>query len=152
MYVCAHMCRCGRITQHGPQGTLFASFEKGRGAKVVTLELRASLPRSCVGYIQRPEGWLCAEEEAQPRAVGRGSFLKLSHAGLISRLRPEEEVKFNLKAVTSESTASWMMAGDTRGMEGGAERSACSSELLRTNAPHTNPPPPLTPTPAAPTC
>ena len=115
---CVHMCASvDRIAQHGPQG-MAASFERGWGVKVAALELRASLLTSCVGYIQRPA------------ASGRGSFLELSHAGVIFSLRPQEEIKLSLKAVTTGSAASAMMA---RTPEGGAERSACSSELLRTN-------------------
>lgn len=68
---------------------------------MTALELRASLLTSCVGYIQRPA------------AAGRDSFLELSRAGRIFSLRPEEEIKLNLKAVTTESAAS--DGRDTRG-------------------------------------
>lgn len=56
--------------------------------------------------------------------------------GLTFNQRPKKEIKLNIKAVTSQSAGSGMLASFLPGTpKEGAERSVCSSYLLRTNPP-----------------
>ena len=118
--MCAHACKCGQDHSTWTTGDVF-------------FRVRSKSGRYGAESLSAEE--LCGVHP-KAAAAGKGSFL--SHAGLIFSLRPEEGIRLNLRAVTSERAASGMMA---MGPGGRCGKVCLSSELLRTD--------PLTaPTPA----
>lgn len=49
-------------------------------------------------------------QPCQPRTSQRASFLQLPQAGLTSNLKPEKEIKLNVRAVTGDSAAAGTLA------------------------------------------